>query len=231
MNKNDSVNVIMPVYNEERTLRNIVGRVLAQEIVDNLIIVDDHSQDGSLDIIKDIAKTDKRITYFSNNANMGKGYSVRRGLKHVKGGIVIIQDADLEYYPEDYNKLVPLVDKDTAVLGTRVHKKNTGHRNVFAKLANDVFTWELNVLYGTQLTDINTCYKIFRREMIEDKELKENSFLIDPEILLTIIKKGYSIKEVDISYSGRTYKEGKKINAKDAVEQGLFIFKRRFGNT
>ncbi|MDE1871145.1 MAG: glycosyltransferase family 2 protein [Candidatus Micrarchaeota archaeon] len=227
MHGKDRISVIMPVYNEERTLRSIIERVLAQGMVDSLIIIDDHSGDSSLDIIKDMAKSDKRIAYLSNGNNMGKGYSVRRGLKLVKEGIIIIQDADLEYYPEDYGILVPEVGDGTAVLGTRIHGKKTGHEYILAKFANDVFTRELNVLYGTHLTDINTCYKIFKRSMVSDSELKEDGFLIDPEILLTIIRKGYRIKEVNIRYSGRTYKEGKKINAKDAFDQALFIFRRR----
>ncbi len=228
MYKNDKVNIIMPVYNEEKTVIEIVRRVLAQKVVDRLIIIDDHSSDSSLSKIRAFAKRDKRISYISNAKNMGKGYSVRMGLAEVRNGIIIIQDADLEYYPEDYGKLLPRLSDNTIVLGTRMRGRKTGHEYVMAKFANAALTSTFNLLYGRKLTDMNTCYKVFKMKMLEGIELRENGFLIEPEILIGLVKKGYKISEVDIRYKGRTYEEGKKITAKDGIDQELFMIKRRF---
>ncbi len=120
----ETVNIVMAVYNEERPVAEIMNRVLAQKVVDRLIVINDDSSDLCLAIIKRIAKEDRRVSYMSNSSNMGKGYSVRRGIKSVKDGIIIIQDADLEYYPEDYAKLLPRLKDDTIVLGTRVRTAN-----------------------------------------------------------------------------------------------------------
>ena len=227
MHGKEKVNIIMPVYNEEKTLKEIIGRVLAQKAVDRLIIVNDHSGDRSLEIIKSLKKKDKRISYFTNESNMGKGYSVRRGLKEVDNGIVIIQDADLEYYPEDYGKLLSNLRDDTFVLGTRV-RANTGHKYILASFVNACLTFEFNFVNGKDLTDINTCYKVFKKKMLAGVELQQNGFLLDLEILSELVKKGYNVREVSVRYKGRTYKEGKKITAKDAVEQVFFIIKSRF---
>lgn len=228
MYKNERLNIIMPVYNEQATLEEIVGRVLAQRYVDKLVIIDDHSKDRSLEIIKKLAKRDSRISYLANETNMGKGFSVRRGLSMVKDGIIIIQDADLEYYPEDYTKLLPKLDEKTVVLGTRMRGKQTGHEYAAAKMANAALTLTFNVLYGRKLTDMNTCYKVFKKKMLKGVELSENGFLIEPEILIALVKKGYAIVEADIRYKGRTYEEGKKITAKDGIRQELFMIAERF---
>lgn len=233
MYKKERVNVIMPVYNEEATIAEIMGRVLAQRAVDRLIIVDDGSSDRSPGIIKALARRDKRITFLSGNSNMGKGHAVRRGLRLAKEGIIIIQDADLEYYPEDYARLLKKLDDDTFVLGARIklgtRSDKARYTTAMAIFANAMLTSEFNIVFGKSLTDINTCYKIFKRKMIDDSELRENGFLIDPEILVTLVRKGYRAVEVDIKYNGRTFREGKKITPKDAIEQGLFILGRRFG--
>ena len=225
MYKNSLVSIIMPVYNEEKTVKEIIQRVLALPIVDRLIIVNDNSRDKSLDIIKVLAKKDKRITYLSNNVNRGKGYSVRRALKEVTKGIIIIQDADLEYYPEDYSKLLPKLTDNTIVLGTRMRGAKTGHEYKIAKFANYCLTEAFNVLYSKRITDMNTCYKVFKKEMLYGISLKEDGFLIEPEILIRLVKKGYNISEVDVRYKGRTYDEGKKITAKDGISQMLYMIK------
>lgn len=224
----ETVSVIMPVYNEGSTVSEIIKRVLKQRFVDRLVIVNDSSKDKSLEIIKEAARKDKRVHYVTNRTNMGKGYSVRKGLSLIKNGIVIIQDADLEYYPEDYIKLIPHVKEDSAVFGTRMRKRNTGHEYTLAKMANVVLTATFDTLYGKNLTDINTCYKIFKRHMLDGVKLKENDFLIDPEILVSLVKKGYRINEVDIRYRGRSYKEGKRITAMDGIKQFLFLISKRF---
>lgn len=228
MYKEQRVSIIMPVYNEERTLSEIIKRVLAQRVVDRLIIVNDCSGDRSLEIIKRAARRDRRITYLTNKTNMGKGYSVRRGLELVKDGIIIIQDADLEYYPEDYGKMLPRLSDDTIVLGTRMHGRKTGHTYGLAKLANASLTLAFNMLYSTELSDMNTCYKLFTKRMLEGVELRSDDFLIEPEILIALVKKGYKIAEVDIRYKGRTYEEGKHIKASDGVKQAVYMIESRF---
>lgn len=228
MYNGETVNIIMPVYNEEKTLSEIVNRVLALKMVDRLIIIDDHSKDTSLEQIKAAAKKDKRITYFTNTVNSGKGFSVRRGFDEVKDGIVIIQDADLEYFPEDYEKMLPSLTNDTIVLGTRMRGKKTGHEYAMAKFANASLTTLFNVIYGKNLTDMNTCYKVFKKKMLDGVKLKENDFLIEPEILIELIKRNYKIVEVDIRYEGRTYEQGKHIKASDGFKQAVYVFKKRF---
>jgi glycosyltransferase involved in cell wall biosynthesis len=228
--KKESVNVIMPVYNEQRTLREIIERVLAQKMVDRLIIVDDNSSDKSPEIIRSMAKKDGRVEFLKNASNGGKGYSVRRGMELVEKGIVIIQDADLEYYPEDYGKLLKNLKDDTFVLGTRIITTQKGQNYLLVARAfvNDILTLEFNILFGRNVKDINTCYKVFKKEMLGDARLKENGFLIDPEILVTLIKRGYKTAEVGARYSGRTYAEGKKITASDGIKQAFFLIKSRF---
>jgi glycosyltransferase involved in cell wall biosynthesis len=228
MYKNEAVNIIMPVYNEERTVSEIIRRVLAQKIVDRLIIVNDHSKDRSIDKIKSAAKRDKRIVYLSNSRNMGKGFSVIRGIKLVKNGIIIIQDADLEYFPEDYMRMLPKLNDSTIVLGTRMRGRQTGHEYGMAKAANSALTGLFNLLYGKQLTDMNTCYKVFKKDMLKGINLTKNDFLIEPEILIGLAKKNYNIVEVDIRYKGRTYEEGKKIKASDGIKQAFYMVEKRF---
>ncbi|MCW6160103.1 MAG: glycosyltransferase family 2 protein [Candidatus Micrarchaeales archaeon] len=228
MYKGEIVNVLMPVYNEERTLVEVVKRVLAQKVVDKLVIVDDHSIDRSAELIRVLAKKDRRIEVLSNPKNMGKGFSVREALDHVKKGIVIIQDADKEYYPEDYPKMLAALRDDNVVYGTRMITKNPGHHYRAAKVANAVITALFNALYKQRITDVNTCYKIFRKEMLDGIKLKENRFLIEPEISIALAKKGYRITEVKIRYAGRTYAEGKKIKASDGIAQAFYIVRKRF---
>lgn len=226
----NTVNVIMPVYNEERTLAEVIKRVLAQNIVDRLIIIDDCSADGSLGIIKSLARKDKRITYVVNSSNSGKGFSVRKGLSMVKEGIIIIQDADLEYYPEDYDSLIKKMrnkGKDTFVLGIRVDIGKGDYLFRLGRFVNSLLTSEFNLLYGKSIKDTNTCYKVFRKEMLSGIKLKESGFLIDPEILINLIKKGYKPEQVPIRYKGRSFKEGKKITAKDAIDQAVFLLSKK----
>jgi glycosyltransferase involved in cell wall biosynthesis len=222
------VNVVMPVYNEQRTLDEVIGRVLAQRFVDRLVIIDDHSEDGSLEIIKRWARRDGRISYLSNSSNRGKGYSVRTGFEKVSGGIIIIQDADTEYYPEDYGKLLSRFRDDRVVYGTRMIGENTGHLYFTAKLANAFLTALFNVLYGQRITDMNTCYKVFTKEMLNGIKLSGEGFLIEPEISIKLAKKGYPIEEVKIRYRGRTYAEGKKITASDGIKQAAYMLAERF---
>jgi glycosyltransferase involved in cell wall biosynthesis len=222
------MSIIMPVYNEEATLDEIIGRVLKQPFVDRLIIIDDCSKDRSPEIIRKAMLKDRRITYFNNKHNMGKGYAVRKGIEAVSNGIILIQDADLEYYPEDYAKLLPHLKDKVVVYGTRMIGAQTGHEYFMAKAANAFLTWLFNAMYGQNITDMNTCYKIFTKEMLDGISLREGGFLIEPEISIKLAKKGYRIEEVTIRYKGRTYEEGKKIKASDGIKQAFYMVKERF---
>lgn len=184
MYKGKTVNIIMPVYNEERTLEEVIRRVLKQKMVDRLIIVNDASKDNSLSIIKKMARKDRRITYFTNNPNRGKGYSVRRALAEVKKGIILVQDADKEYYPEDYPKLFAAMAPNTVVYGTRMGEKESGHRYLLAKGANIMITALFNGLYFQHLTDLNTCYKVFTKDMLDGITLKADRFMGEAEICI-----------------------------------------------
>lgn len=222
------VNVIMPAYNEERTLDEVIRRVLAQRSVDRLLIIDDHSRDGSLSIMKRWAKRDRRVGWLSNRENRGKGYSIRRGFAAVRDGIIIIQDADTEYYPEDYGKLLGSFGGGSVVYGTRMIGRNTGHNYAMAKLANAFLTRLFNTLYRQRITDLNTCYKVFSKEMLSGITLKSDGFLIEPELSIKLSKKGYRIREVRVRYRGRTYAEGKKIKASDGIRQIFYMVAERF---
>ncbi|MGI0100893.1 MAG: glycosyltransferase family 2 protein [Candidatus Micrarchaeaceae archaeon] len=226
--KGEQISVIMPVYNESKTLPEIMKRVLAQRAVDRLIIINDHSSDKSQNIIDGAAGSDRRITAIANEANRGKGYSVRKGLELVDGGIVIIQDADLEYSPEDYAALFDAVKDDTFVLGTRMRKTHKGYKFAPSRMANLLLTGLFDIVYQRRISDINTCYKVFRFDMIKGVDLKQDGFLIDIEILSGLLKKGYKVREVDITYKIRSFKEGKKIGARDAIEQAFYIISSRF---
>jgi glycosyltransferase involved in cell wall biosynthesis len=221
--KNKNVNIVIPVYNEANTLENLLKRVLTMNFVDQIFIADDGSSDGSFGIIKTMAKLHPKITYFSNKANRGKGYCVKKCIGNVKSGIIIIQDADLEYYPEDYLRLLAKLGDGVVVYGTRMTRGQKGHRYRMAKLANAFLTSLFNLLYGQNITDINTCYKVFTKEMLGGIKLKEDRFLIEPEISVKLAKKGYRIKDVPIRYKGRTYREGKKIRALDGLKQAIYL--------
>lgn len=223
----ETVNVIIPMYNEERTVGEVLRRVLSQEIVDRIIVVDDCSKDASVEIVMDAARKNAAISLLRNKENHGKGYSVRRGIEHVKEGIVIVQDADLEYYPEDYPKLLKAGDKETVIFGTRMIGENTGHKYILAKFANAGLTSMFNLLFGRNITDVNTCYKIFRKSMLKGDRLTADGFMIDYDIAITLARKGYKFVEVPIRYKGRTYEQGKKIKTSDAIKGIIYIFKER----
>ncbi|MGI0100296.1 MAG: glycosyltransferase family 2 protein [Candidatus Micrarchaeaceae archaeon] len=226
MYSNEKVTIIMPVYNEEKTVAEVIKRVLAQPMVDELVVIDDCSNDKSIEQIKSIGSGN--ITLVKNEENRGKGYSVRKGLDHVKDGLILIQDADTEYMPEDYPKLFDALKDNNIVFGTRMIGDNTGHHYMLAKIGNAFLTDMFNLLYKQHITDLNTCYKIFRKSMLEGITLKENGFLIEEEISIKLARKGYKIDEVPVSYKGRTYEEGKKIKMSDGFKGITYIFSSLF---
>ena len=220
--------VVIPVYNEEKTLHLIVEKVLARPEVAELVIVNDCSKDGTWQTMQDLAKTDERIRIFTHEVNQGKGAALRTGFQHVKSDIVIIQDADLEYDPDEYPKLLaPIIaGRADVVFGSRFLGSGM-HRVLYFwhSVGNQFLTLMSNMFTNLNLTDMETCYKVFRREVLEKITIEENRFGFEPEITAKVAKLRVPIYEVSISYYGRTYEEGKKIGWRDGVRAIWCILK------
>ena len=217
----------MPVYNERTTVEEIIRRVLAVPMRIQLIVVDDGSKDGSGEIL-DRLHGELGFTLL-RQANAGKGAALRRGFAAVSGDLVIIQDADLEYSPEEYPDLIELICAGHAdvVFGSRF----LGRHRVFMfthYLGNRVVTLATNILYNTMLTDMETCYKVMRTDVLRSFTLQSDGFGIEPEITAKIFKRGYRVYEVPITYDGRGYDEGKKITWRDGVVALWVLLKYRF---
>jgi len=214
------LSVIMPVYNERPTLRQAVQRVLASPIELELLCVDDGSQDGSRELLTALQTEHSRLQVLLQPHNQGKGAALRRGICEAKGDFVIIQDADLEYDPVDYKILLdPLVQgKADVVYGSRFLGA-APHRVLYYwhSVGNHLLTLLSNALTNINLTDMETCYKAFRREVIQSIPIDEDRFGFEPEITVKIAKRRLRIYEVGISYWGRTYEEGKKIGWRDGM--------------
>jgi len=213
------LSVVVPVFNEKQWIREILRRIQDVPIPKEVIIVDDFSTDGTREILKELEKPDIRVIYQPHN--QGKGAALREGFRHVTGDVVIVQDADLEYDPAEYPRLIqPIVDgRADVVIGSRFI--GDSHRVLYFwhSVANKALTMLSNMFTNLNLTDMETCYKVFRREVLAGIELKSNRFGFEPEITAKIAKKrnpAWRIYEVPISYSGRTYEEGKKIGLRDA---------------
>ena len=222
------LSVIMPVYNERQTLPEILTRVRAVDLRKEIVVVDDGSTDGTRDLLMEEGKKgDLKIVY--HQANQGKGAAVRTGLEHASGDFIIIQDADLEYDPCDYPKLLqPLLEGQAQVVyGSRF--LGSGETMFFLQaLGNRLLTLLTNVLYGTALSDMETCYKAFRAEVIQSIPLRSWRFELEPEITAKLLKRGYHIHEVPISYQGREYHEGKKLTWRDGITALWTLIKYRF---
>ena len=227
INTDPLLSVVMPVYNERTTIEAIVRRVLALTLRLELIVVDDGSSDGSSEIL-DTLQRELKFTLL-RQTNAGKGAALRRGFAAVTGDIVVIQDADLEYSPEEYPQLLDLIVKDKAdvVYGSRF----LGRHRAFMfshYLGNRLLTLATNVLYNTMLTDMETCYKAMRIEVLRSFTLDSDGFGIEPEMTAKIFKRGYRVYEVPITYDGRGYEEGKKITWRDGVVALWVLLKYRF---
>jgi glycosyltransferase involved in cell wall biosynthesis len=225
------LSVIMPVYNERSTLRFVVERVLAVPLEIELICVDDGSSDGSRELLSELSSEYPQLRIFLQPQNQGKGAALRRGIQEASGDFVIIQDADLEYDPDDYPTLLePLIQgKADVVYGSRFLGSRP-HRVLYFwhSVGNRVLTLLSNCLTNINLSDMETCYKVFRREVIQSIPIAENRFGFEPEITVKIAKRHLRIYEVGISYWGRTYEEGKKIGWKDGFRALWCLLKYSF---
>jgi glycosyltransferase involved in cell wall biosynthesis len=226
MLKDPLLSVVMPVYNERTTIDEIIRRVLAVPLRTELIVIDDGSKDGTGEIL-DRLREELKFTLL-RQANAGKGAALRRGFAAATGDIVVIQDADLEYSPEEFPQLIELIcqGKADAVYGSRFLGRHRAF--MFAHyLGNKFVTFATNVLYNTMLTDMETCYKAMRIEVVRSMTLKSNGFGIEPEITAKIFKRGYRVYEVPITYAGRGYQEGKKITWRAGFTALWVLFKYR----
>jgi glycosyltransferase involved in cell wall biosynthesis len=210
---------VMPVYNEAATVGEVIRVVLAQRPVQQLVIVDDCSQDGTWDKLQAIVQNEPRIQLARHEVNQGKGAALRTGIGHATSDIVIIQDADLEYDPAEYHLLLApiLTGKADVVFGSRFLGGAGAHRVLYFwhSIGNTFLTLCSNMATDLNLTDMETCYKTFRREILQKIQIEENRFGFEPEITAKVAKLKARIYEVGISYHGRTYAEGKKIGWRD----------------
>ncbi len=222
------LSVVMPAYNEIQTIEEIVRRVLAVPLRLELIVVDDGSTDGTRERLVQLQE-ELSFTLLLQDRNQGKGAALRRGFNSVTGDVVAIQDADLEYSPEEFPQLVELIGQGRAdvVYGSRF----LGSHRVFLYthyLGNCFLTFLANVLYNTMLSDMETCYKVMRTEVLRSMTLRSDGFDIEPELTAKIFKRGYRVYEVPITYDGRGYDEGKKITWVDGLSALWTLLKYRF---
>ncbi len=227
------LSIIIPVYNEEKTIIEILKKIEnIRHIRKQIIVIDDKSDDGSFELIKSF-NFDSEYKIIKHNKNSGKGSCIKSAQNHISGDIVIIQDADLEYYPSDYDNIINEIykTKHKVVYGSRVlNKKRYNQKNFisnFRIFGNHILTLMTNFLYFQKLTDAHTCYKAFKSEIFKEIDLKEDDFAFCPEVTAKISKLGYKIHEVPISYKGRDYTQGKKISFFDGIRAILVLIKYR----
>jgi glycosyltransferase involved in cell wall biosynthesis len=234
------LSVLIPVYNEERTLEEVVRRVRSIELPKEIILVDDGSKDRSREILTQLQQQSERapdplneIRVFLQPNNQGKGAAIKVALDHARGDVIIIQDADLEYDPHDYPALLEPIERGLAdvVYGTRF-AGGGAHRVLFFwhSLGNRILTLVSNMLTNLNLSDMEVGYKMFRAEVLKSIKLESKRFGFEPEVTLKLAKKGYRFYEVPISYHGRTYQEGKKITWKDGVSALYYMLRFRLMN-
>ncbi|MEK6907165.1 MAG: glycosyltransferase family 2 protein [Nanoarchaeota archaeon] len=227
------LSIIIPVYNEEKTLNQLVERV---EIVNlgnikkELIVVNDCSKDNSQNIIKKLMKKYKNIRLINHEFNQGKGAAIRTGLNYADGDILIIQDGDLEYNPEEYKKLIkPILEGRTKVVyGSRLLGKIKGFNIPVHYIGNKFLSLITTLLYFRRITDMETCYKMMTEDVIKNIKLRAKRFDFEPEITAKIIKRGYKIIEIPITYNSRSFQEGKKITWRDGLKAIYYLIKYRF---
>jgi glycosyltransferase involved in cell wall biosynthesis len=244
------ISIVIPVYNERKTIDEILRRVLDTEVRKEVIVVDDCSTDGTRQILESMAARQSKgevsapaqdgadavglrdLRFFFQAQNQGKGAALRRGFAQTTGDIVLVQDADLEYDPRDYSKLLePILDgRADVVYGSRFLGGPQRVHYFKHYVANKMLTLLSNIFTNLKLTDMETCYKVFRREVLTGIHIRSDRFGFEPEITAKIAKKNWRIYEVPISYAGRTYEEGKKITWKDGVQALWCIIRFRFSD-
>ena len=225
------LSVIIPVFNERSTIKEVMDAVLAVEMADEIIIVDDGSTDGTREFYPEIAALSHVIQIHLHEKNMGKGAAVRTGFSKASGDIFLIQDADLEYDPREYDMLTrPIVEGKAAVVyGSRFRGGPTKTMFFWHMVGNKLLTFVTNILYNTILTDMETCYKVFRADVVRDMTLRSKGFEFEPEVTSKVLKRGHRIYEVPISYNGREFDEGKKLNPwKEGPKALYYLIKYRF---
>jgi len=229
--QNLSLSVIIPCYNEEATLEEILTRVKAVGVANEIVIVDDGSTDRSREILHTL-EGDPLLRIIFHERNQGKGAALRTGFAAATGDIVLIQDADLEYDPRDYPALLRPIQEGIAkvVYGSRFRGGPSKTMFFWNMVANRSLTLLTNILYNTILTDMETCYKVFRREVVQQIPLRARGFEFEPEITAKVLKRGHRIYEVPISYNGREWEEGKKIKWYDAPKAAWTLLRYRFGD-
>ena len=224
------ISVIIPVYNEKSTITEIIARVRAVDLAKEIIIVDDASTDGTSEQLVEVGNKFENVNVLSHQKNRGKGAALRTGFASASGEIIIIQDADLEYDPRDYEMLlIPILDgRADVVYGSRF--LGGPHRVLFFwhYVGNKFLTLFCDALSNLNITDMETGYKVFKKEVLDDIKLKSNRFGFEPEFTMKIAKKDFRVYEVPISYSGRTYEEGKKIGWRDGLAAIFAILWFRF---
>lgn len=221
------LSVVIPVYNEKNSLLEIIRRVQAVPIEKEIILVDDFSTDGTRDVLRDLERREFKVLY--HEKNQGKGAALRTGFQRATGDFVIVQDADLEYDPNDYAKLLqPILDgRADAVYGSRFSGQRKNMTSLHT-LGNLFLTAVTNLLYRTSITDMETCYKLFSRQTIQGIRIESNRFNFEPEVTAKLLKRSLRIVEVPISYSGRSASEGKKITWRDGFAAVWTLIKYRF---
>jgi glycosyltransferase involved in cell wall biosynthesis len=231
LKRRPKLSVVIPVYNEAKTIQEILRRVAAVKIDKEIVVVDDCSADGTRDVLRqletggDARLTGSNLRVFYQDRNQGKGAALRRGFAEAQGEIVLIQDADLEYNPEDYGLLLDPFERGLAAVVYGSRFSGGAHRVLFFwhSVGNRFLTLLSNMFTDLNLTDVWTCYKAFRREVLEHIVIRENRFGIEPEITAKVARGKWPIFEVPISYDGRTYAEGKKITWKDGIRALLCV--------
>lgn len=232
------LSIIIPSYNEAKTLPLILSKIISvnlpDDVLKDIIIIDDCSIDETASVVSDIIRSypDEKIRYIKLEKNRGKGYAVRTGIQHSIGDIVIIQDADLEYEPNDYNQLItPILEgKYKVVYGSRILNKNNKFSYFSFYWGGRLISLFTRILFGQHITDEPTCYKVFDSQLIKAIPLSSDRFGFCPEVTAKLLKLGYKIKELPIHYYPRSKQEGKKIKWKDGVEALYLLFKYRFDN-
>jgi glycosyltransferase involved in cell wall biosynthesis len=224
------LSVLIPAYNEVHNIQNILNKIGEVNIPKEIIVVDDGSTDGTRELLNTLKSDTIKVIF--HEKNQGKGGAIKTAIAHSKGDIILIQDADLEYDPQDYYKLIPVIEsgKEKVVYGSRFLNKQNKHSYFSFFLGGQVVTWITNILYFQTLTDEPTCYKVFDAKLLKSIKLNCTGFEFCPEVTAKIAKLGYKIPEVPISYYPRSISEGKKINWKDGVEAIWVLFKYRFVN-